>query len=295
MREPEFDEAVRLIPVALIGLPWFQVDHLPDAPLIAHEAGHAVEQDLGLDARVQELIESAVPAERRPAWGAWSTEVFADIYGTLCCGSGFARALMALLADHPREVAGEVWGEGDWGSYPTRTLRVLLAAAVLARLNVEPADESVAEAWLRTYATRPLGEYEPDAGLVAAAVLDGPYEALDGQGLTAIVRYTNDDEQIVSRLARRLLSRRAIDAGGVRHIAAAARLAYDRDRDQYAGSNVAKISRDKIANIPWDGFRRKPDADTLPASMRSNRDRRAGRALSELMGRVAERDESGRS
>src|SRR5262249_43690908 len=110
MREPGFDEAVRLVPVALIGLPWFQVDHLPDAPLIAHEAGHAVEQDLGLGARVRALIESAVPAGRRPAWSAWSTEVFADIYGTLCCGSGFARALMARLADHPREVAGAAPG-----------------------------------------------------------------------------------------------------------------------------------------------------------------------------------------
>ena len=145
--------------------------------------------------------------------------MFADIYGTLCCGSGFARALMALLADHPREVANEVRSEADWGSYPTRTLRVLLAAAVLTRLKVEPADESVAEAWLRTYAARPLREYECDAGPVAAAVLDGPYEALDGpdkapggKSLTVIVRYTNDDEQTVSRLARRLVKGRAIDA-----------------------------------------------------------------------------------
>ena len=51
MREPEFTAAVQLMPVALIGLPWFQVDHLPDAPLIAHEVGHAVEQDLGLGDR----------------------------------------------------------------------------------------------------------------------------------------------------------------------------------------------------------------------------------------------------
>ena len=292
MREPEFDEAVRLVPVALIGLPWFQVDHLPDAPLIGHEAGHAVEQDLGLDARVQTLIESAVPAERRSAWAAWSAEVFADIYGTLCCGSGFAHALMALLADHPREVAGEVRGEGNWGSYPTRTLRVLLAAAVLAKLKVESADESVAEAWLRTYSARPLREYEADAAPVVAAVLDGPYEALGDKGLTAIVRYTNDDEQIVSRLARRLLSGLGIDAGGVRHIAAAVRLAYDRDRGRYARRDAAKISRDKIASIPWDGVRAAGGADTPSESVRSNRDRLAGRALSELIGRAAGRDDN---
>ena len=173
---------------------------------------------------------------------------------------------------------------------------------MLTRLKVEPADESVAEAWLRTYAARPLREYECDAGPVAAAVLDGPYEALDGpdkapggKSLTVIVRYTNDDEQTVSRLARRLVKGRAIDAGGVRHIAAAVRLAYDRDRGGYAENNAAKISRDKIASFPWDGFRRKADQDTLPASVRSERDEQAGRRLSELMGRVAESDESGRS
>ena len=289
MREPEFDEAVRQVPVALIGLPWFQVDHLPDAPLIAHEAGHAVEQDLGLRAQVRALIESAVPAGRRPAWGTWSTEVFADIYGTLCCGSGFARALMALLAGHPREVAGEVRAEGNWGSYPSRTLRVLLVAAVLERLDVELCDEPVAAAWLRTYPARPLREYEADAAPVAASVLAGPYKALDGAGLTAIVRYTKDDEQTVSRLARRLLSGLDINAGGVRHIAAAVRLAYDRDRDEYARRNAAKISRDKIAGIPWDGVRAAGGADTPSESVRASRDRLAGRTLSELIGRAARR------
>ena len=295
MREPEFDDAVRLVPVALIGLPWFQVDHLPDAPLIAHEAGHAVERDLGIEAQVRMLIRSAVPAKRRPAWGAWSTEVFADIYGTLCCGTGFAHALMALLADHPREVAGEVRSKGDWGSYPTRTLRVLLAAAVLAKLGVEPSDESVAAAWLRTYPARPLREYEADAAKVAAAVLDGRYEALSGVGLTAVMRYANNDEQVVSRLAKRLLAGVRVDAGGVRHIIAAARLAYDRDRDKYAKRDAAKIARDTIARIPWDGVRAAGGADTPPADVRSHRDRLAGRALSELMGRVTERDQSGRS
>ena len=61
-----------------------------------------------------------MPGKRRPAWSAWSAEVFADVYGTLCCGSGFAQALMALLAEHPRQVKGEIRAPADWGSYPTR-------------------------------------------------------------------------------------------------------------------------------------------------------------------------------
>jgi hypothetical protein len=287
MREPEFAEAVRLVPVALIGLPWFQVDHLPDAPLIAHEVGHAVVQDLGLAAPVRTLIEAAVPPERRSAWGAWSEEVFADIYGTLCCGSGFARALMALLAGHPREVAQEVRAKADWGSYPTRTLRVLLTAAALTRLSVEPTDQSVADTWLMTYHERALSEYEPDVGKVAAAVLDGPYEALNGAGLTAILRYTTRDELTISRLAKRLLAGLEIDAGGVRHVVAAARLAYDRDRRKYALHKATTISRAKIASIPMDGVRAAGGTGTPPEPMRSERDQAAGRALSGLIDRAA--------
>jgi hypothetical protein len=293
LREPEFAEAVRLVPVALIGLPWFQVDHLPDAPLIGHEVGHAVEQDLGLAAAVRTLIENAVPPPHRPAWGAWSGEIFADVYGTLCCGSGFARALMALLAGHPREVAGESQGPADWGSYPTRTLRVLLTAAVLSELGVQPSDPSVAAAWLATYLQRPLKEYEPDVDQVAAAVLKGPYGALKCAGLTALQGYTNDDEKTASRLAGRLLEGLKIDAGGVRHIMAAARLAYDRDSDMYAESGAAAIARAKIASLPWDGVRADAEAGMSPEQVHDERDRRdqaAGRALSELFGRGAEQD-----
>jgi hypothetical protein len=291
MREPEFTEAVRLVPVALIGLPWFQVDHLPDASLIAHEVGHAVEQDLGLGDRVRTLIEDAVPADRRCAWSAWSAEVFADVYGTLCCGSGFARALMALLAVHPRQVNGEVRTAAAWGSYPTRTLRVLLTTAVLDRLGVQPADQSVADAWLAAYPDRPLTEYEADAGPVAAALVNGPYEALGRSGLTAIIGYSNADELVVSGLAKRLLNRLTLDEGGVRHIVAAARLAYDRDRTGYAARHAAQIARAKIASIPWEGVRamhgeRDAGVSDKPAEpMRAERDELAASALSQLIDR----------
>lgn len=291
MREPEFTEAVRLMPVALIGLPWFQVDHLPDAPLIAHEVGHAVEQDLGLGDRVRALIEDAAPAKRRCAWSAWGAEVFADVYGTLCCGSGFARALMALLTVHPRQVNGEVRTPAAWGSYPTRTLRVLLTAAVLAKLGVQPADQSVADAWLAAYPDRPLTEYEADAGLVAAALVDGPYDALGKSGLTAIIGYSDDDEKTVSRLAKHLLNRTALDEGGVRHIVAAARLAYDRDRAGYAARRAAQMVRAKIASIPSDGVRDVRGtrgagvSGTPPEPERPERDKHAARALSQLIDR----------
>ena len=146
----------------------------------------------------------------------------------------------------------------------------------------------MAEAWLSAYPDRPLTEYEADVGPVAAAVLDGPYEALKARadsGLTAIIGYSDADEQVVSRLARRLLARLALDQGGVRHIVAAARLAYDRDRVAYARRDAARIARAKIASVPWEGVRAAGGSGTPPEPERSQRDQRAARALSRLIDR----------
>lgn len=284
MRAPEFRQAVQSVPVALIGLPWFQASHLPDAPLIAHEVGHAVEQDLGIADRVRALVEEAVPVQHRPAWGAWSSEVFADIYGVLGCGSGFARALAALLAGHQRDVATEVRDESDWGSYPTRTLRVLLTTAVLEKLRVDPADPPMASAWRATYSVRPLEDYEADVGAVVTAVLDGPYEALKGSSLAAAFPYTTDDEQQTSKTATRLVKGLEPDTGKIRQLLAAARLAYDRDSVQYT-RNASAIVLASIARIPSRGMRAAGD-DALPHNVRACRDEIAGHALSALITRA---------
>ncbi len=60
----------------------------------------------------------------------------------------------------------------------------------------------------------------------------------------------------------------------------------------YARRDAAKIARDKIASIPWDGVRAAGGADTPAASVRSDRDRLAGRALSQLIDRAAGRDDN---
>jgi hypothetical protein len=284
MRAPEFSEAVRSVPVALIGLPWFHASHLPDAPLIAHEVGHAIEQDLGLADCVRELIEGAVPAQHSSAWGAWSSEVFADIYGVLGCGSGFVRALAALLAGHQRDVATEVRDESGWGSYPTRTLRVLLTTAVLEKLQVDPADPPMASAWRDTYPQRPLEDYEADVDAVVTAVLDGPYKVLKGS-LAAAFPYTKDDEQQASKTATRLVKGLEPDTAKIRQLLAAARLAYDRDSENYT-STTSDIVLASIARIPSLGMRAAGD-DAPPQSVRARRDEIAGHALSALITRAA--------
>ena len=76
------------LPVPVVGVPWFQLYHLPDALVIGHEVGHLVERDTGLTATIQELVERAVTEARMDpgcvaAWRGWAAEAFADVYGTL--------------------------------------------------------------------------------------------------------------------------------------------------------------------------------------------------------------------
>jgi hypothetical protein len=283
MREPDFDMAVRTVPVALIGVPWFQLDFLPAASLIPHEVGHAVEQDLGLAADVKKLISDAVPKGHRPAWKSWSGEVFADVYGVLGCGSAFCRALASLLTAHPREIAGERRGPRNWGSYPTRTLRVLLTVAVLKQLNIDPPDEPIAEPWRAAYPQRPLVEYEDDVEAVVKAVLEGPYPALGDGGLDTALSFTSDDEANATRNASNLLKGRRLDPGNVRQLIAAARHAYERDRVAFEKKDASSICRTWVAAIPFDGVRAAGGADTPPAAEQERRDSAATHALSALI------------
>jgi hypothetical protein len=283
MREPEFTEAVRSVPVGLIGLPWFQLKHLPDAPLIAHEVGHAVEQDLSLGPRVRQLIGCAVPKRRCAAWQSWAGEVFADVYGVLGCGRGFAAALSALLAAAPRDVAGEVREEGRWGSYPAKTLRVLLVVETLRQIGANDPPQSLADIWRETYPQRPCVEFEDDVAAVTAAVLGGPYDTIDGGGLTSVLSFGGADEERARQLADRLRRGLSPDRGGVREVMAAARLAYDHDRLAYADHEPTSAILTWIKLIPMRGVRAAGGADTPTEDVRARRNEAAGHELAKQL------------
>src|SRR6185312_7371364 len=39
---------LRALPIPVIGVPWFQIQHLPEMLVVAHEVGHDVESDFKL-------------------------------------------------------------------------------------------------------------------------------------------------------------------------------------------------------------------------------------------------------
>jgi hypothetical protein len=115
------------LPVPVIGVPWFQLRHLPDAMMLGHEVGHLVVSDfVGLDA-VEDIVEQALDdsdPEDLATWRGWAEEAFADVYGTLCGGAGYAAALADFLLVRGAEEPADPW-------YPPPSTRMLLTEAVL--------------------------------------------------------------------------------------------------------------------------------------------------------------------
>ena len=137
------------LPFPVIGLPWYQVRHLPDAVLLGHEVGHTVEDDFRLTDRLESLLRVAfkkgkVGAERRDAWSSWLGETFADVYGTLAGGPAFTGALMDLVAGPPKRIATERADARAWGDYPPASLRVHVALAALAEFRFFGRERGVA-------------------------------------------------------------------------------------------------------------------------------------------------------
>ena len=70
-------DAIRKLPIPVVGVPWYLAQHLPDSPVVCHEVGHTVEDDFGLEPEATAALETALedaavpqPDVRRGAAGA---------------------------------------------------------------------------------------------------------------------------------------------------------------------------------------------------------------------------------
>lgn len=190
-------ELLRRLSVPVIAVPWFQLEHLPDALVIAHEVGHHVFGDLGLAGEVEQAVqESGTDVEE-----GWTAEMFCDVYGTICAGSAFAAALgdflrVAEIADDATDL------------YPPTTTRLALCLAVLdlPEIGSQEASASLRTRWGAegleiTEEERQLGQ------AVAAAIGTTPYPVIGRRlvdlGAFKAAHETSKDEQSVELLARR--------------------------------------------------------------------------------------------
>lgn len=185
----EFSEALENFCVPLIGVPWLQVAHLPDALVIGHEMGHVVEWDFGLGPEVEDaFLAAGIEARRIAAWNSWRQEVFADFYGCLAGGPGFVTSMLDFLAGGVSEPAGLADRAGDWGKYPFLWLRIYLMLGALGQMGFNSDAKRLRTEWESRYGSLEVEEgYISDANGIVGALLKHRFKALDQKKLVDIL------------------------------------------------------------------------------------------------------------
>jgi hypothetical protein len=226
--EDSFVRFLKGLPVPVISVPWFQMRHLPDALIIAHEVGHNVEEDLALTDNLREAISSSVSPARRAAWEEWFGEVFADFFGTLALGPAFVGTLMDFLASDANKVCTEEREAGDWGDYPTDYLRVMLCLATLEKLQFNASFTSLLAQWKALYPRHAMTHFEPDIKSVVTALWDAKLPQLQNKTLPAVMRLKAGEHQNAVQEAEGFARGYNPKSSDVRVFAAACRLAFEK-------------------------------------------------------------------
>jgi hypothetical protein len=214
-------DAMAGLPFPVIGVPWYQVRNAEEIAVVGHEVGHSVEADLKLDKALDSAIRKAVPEARQGSWLAWRSEVFADVYGCLGCGSAF----VSTLADFLSAQQGAPTPEG----YPPVSVRFRLNLAVLCHLGFHAHAGKLADTWAAAF---PLPEEwkksaDEDGAAIAAAILDPPPEA-GLPALKASFTFSSDQQATAEEVAARARKRSQVAEGyEFRSLAAAFRIGYD--------------------------------------------------------------------
>jgi hypothetical protein len=230
-------EALLLLPIPVIGIPWFQVDHLPMAVVVAHEVGHAVEHDFRLGKTLQDAFTAlAVCDDRKPAWSSWRHELFADAYGVACTGPAFVQALMDFLAAAPAVIQQERIEESKWGRYPNRYLRMLVNFQLLDHLGIR--DPLMEQAWKNAYPSHAMQAFDKDIEAVVSALLDTPLSTFGDLTLKEVVSFGPADVTRVNMLAEYINAGLELPEGeSFRKLFSAATVAYYSAPETYVTMN----------------------------------------------------------
>ena len=267
----DFLSLLAKLPIPIISLPWYQLVHLPDATVIAHEVGHAVERDFDLLGTTRALIKPfwrTLPEARRDAWDTWLREVFADLYGVLAAGPAYASTLADLLVADDAAMAAEP--AGPVLVHPPAAVRLALTAHALTATG---------------FPTEPVacGAFEQDIAPMATALLDGRYPGLGDRPLREVITFSTAQQAISVTTADGLLDRQGPETSDVRSLVAAARLAFDRQPDLFAPPlpgdvNAQDLLLDKVAEAVGNASRA-DDGEERPVTD----DRAAGADLYDLI------------
>ena len=253
-------QVLRALPIPVIGVPWFQVQHLPEALVIAHEVGHDVESDFRLTRELEQALEAGfeeagTDAARRGAWRSWLGEIFADIYGVLACGPAFVGTLMDFLATDVGQTE-RAWRQApDWGFYPTDYLRIMVNLEVLRQRQLTRPEKDLRAEWGAVYRSHAMGDYEADIEAVVKAIITKPFAAFGGDPLPKVISFDGEDHNAAETDALRIIDGRTPQTNNVRILFAAASLAFRLNPETYNQMNVHKLVLDTASSIREGGVR----------------------------------------
>jgi hypothetical protein len=228
LKSADFKIALSSLPFPVLGVPWYHVQHLPEALILGHEVGHAIEADFDMQDRLNALIEQAVTdVPRRDDWLSWRSEIFADFYGCLCAGPSFAMSLADFLVADPDSVR-LARQEG----YPTVNLRLLFNFGVLHHLGFETLAAELRSAWQQMYPGKhPLSSYEDDADRIAFKFCSG-LGVVTPQGekkLTYLFRFSAEQHAAAVKACANAIGSEGFESSDLRVLFAATRLAFQAD------------------------------------------------------------------
>ncbi len=229
---PDFLAVLRALPIPVIGIPWFQLGHLPDAVAVAHETGHVVHEDLSLDDAAKAVLTPAA-AECQAAFTAWRPELFADGFGAVALGPAYLSGLISFLAGDPTRT----W---DGGDYPPPALRVIFTSAVLDALGLAEAAKEARDRWAGACAEHDMGEPFSRACVTAGrAFAEAQWPPLGGKRLAELLPVA--EMHYAADQAAGSVGKYQLETNDPRALFAAARLAFDRKPAEYGSKADAAV------------------------------------------------------
>lgn len=239
-----------LLPIPLVGIPWHQIAHLPEALVIGHEVGHIVEDDFGLTARLEALLREAIAEagaeSRQGAWSAWLGEVFADVYGCLSAGPAFVGALLDFLARDFAEISDESRTEESWGHYPTTYLRGTILFRILDEMGFKQEATDYRSLWNDFSSSMPP-EFDRDIDFIVPKLLNAPlFDSAAGKSLKEVFSFTRTQQDGVVNTVEQLKRGLTLTSKDVRVLFAAARASFESDPKRFTREGYEELLRVRL-------------------------------------------------
>lgn len=170
--EEAFAEVLQSLPLSVISVPMVEIGYVPDGIFVAHETGHAVEQDFKLGTELQNAVNGVNGLKDSKRWKGWCSEMFADAWATAHVGSAYVGALQDFVAP----TAG---GDGT-DRYPPERVRVRLNREILRVLDLRTQADACHQAWTGAGLNDESSEWDASLGDIARALLETKLSSFGG-------------------------------------------------------------------------------------------------------------------